>query len=232
METLETKTKKRIPIGCLCLDRLLHGGLPPNQLTVFYGKAATGKSTIALQYSVNCARNNLQVIYIDGDGAFSVERLKQIASDFDLVAPLILIFTPKNFFEQTVLVEKLELYLSDNIGLIIVDTINNLYRVTLKNSKITFTLNRELNRQLAYLAYYTKKYDIPVLVMSQVHSSLKEGGEVEPVATRALNYWASNIVHLSLNPKLGVRTAILERLNGRNFTNVFCHFKLSDTGVE
>jgi DNA repair protein RadB len=232
VETLKTKPKKRIPTGCLCLDRLLHGGLPSNQLTVFYGEAATGKTTIALQYSVNCARNNFQVIYLDGDGAFPVERLKQIAPDFDLIAPLILVFTPKNFFEQTVLVEKLELYLSGNVGLIVVDTINNLYRVAIKDSETTFILNKELNRQLAYLAYYTKTYNIPVLVTSQVHSSLEEGKEIEPVATRALNYWASNIIRLSLNPKPGVRTATLERLDRRSFTNVFCHFKLSDSGVE
>ena len=233
MKPLKLNPEKRIPSRCVCLDRLLHGGLPSAKLTVFYGEAATGKTTIALQYSVNCAREGLQVLYVDGDGVFPVERLKQMATDFESLASLILVFNPKNFFEQTVLLENLEVYLSGRVGLIVVDTINNLYRLAIKNTETVFTLNKELNRQLAYLTHYAKTYNLPVLVLSQVHAVIgEENGKIEPVAIRALNYWASNVIRLNLNPKPGLRTAILERLDGRSFTNVFCHFRLFGGGVE
>ena len=225
---------KNLPTGCICLDRLLYGGLPSSQLTVFYGEAATGKTTLALQCSISCVRFGFNVIYLDGDHTFPIERLKQITPDFDVVAQSIGIFTPKNFFEQTLLLEKLELYLTRKTGLIVFDTINNLYRLTLKDSdpEFNFLLNKELNRQLAYLSYLAKTFNIPVLITSQVHAVLQGNQKVEPVATRALNFWSPNIIHLTLTPNPSLRKAILEKLNGRNFSNVFCHFKLSDKGAE
>ncbi|RLI05784.1 hypothetical protein DRO26_01205 [Candidatus Bathyarchaeota archaeon] len=228
-----SSTKPKIlPTGCRCLDRLLHGGIPAGQLLVFYGEAATGKTTIALQCSIVCVRQGFKVIYVDADGTFPIERLRQMTDDFEKIAQHIGIFTPKNFFEQTVLVENLDDYLKQNVGLLVFDSINNLYRLALKDPDTNFTLNKELNRQLAYLSHFAKTYYLPVLITSQVHSVLEENQKIEPVAMRTISYWSPNIVRLWLNPKPNVRMASLEKFGGRSFSKIFCYFKLSDTGVE
>lgn len=220
--------------GCVSIDKMLHGGLMPGSLSLLYGEAATGKTTIALQCTINSARRGFNTLYIDADGNFPVERLKQIAPDYEKIAPLIGILAPKDFFQQTVLIENLDVYITDRTGLIVVDTVNSLYRLEAKNSDNIFTCNKELNRNLAYLASFSKRYILPILLTSQVHSLIRgetQTQEIEPVATRTLNFWSSTIIKLKPNPQPNVKTAILEKRNGRNFSNIFCIIKITDNGI-
>ncbi|MCX8176440.1 MAG: hypothetical protein N3E48_04330 [Candidatus Bathyarchaeota archaeon] len=224
---------RRVPSGCLCLDRLLQGGLPGGHISTFYGEASSGKTTIALQCSIVCARSRFCVLYVDSDLSFSVERVFQMAPDFEEIASYIKIFTPKNLFEQTILIENFETHITPSTGLIVFDTINSLYRIALESSEKNFLLNKELNRQVAYLSYYAQKYNLPVLLTSQVHGVVSEKGElVKPVATRILEFWSQNIVKLSLTGKPGLRRAYLEKISGRFVSNVFCHYSLTSSGVE
>lgn len=230
----ERKEVGRLPTNCVPLDRLLHGGIPSSQLTVIYGEAATGKTTLALQASIASSRMGLRVVYVDADGRFPVERFRQLAYDFEDIAPLIDVFTPKNFFEQTILIENLEFHLNSKVGLIVFDTINSLYRLARENAETTFLMDKELNRQLAYLTSYAKTYRIPVVLTSQVHSvpDASTDEKVEPVATRTLKFWGSTLIHLKLANKPNLRLAVLERFEGRRLPNVYCYFKLSSHGIE
>jgi len=99
-----------------------------------------------------------------------------------------------------------------------------------------FSFNKELNRQLAYLTHFAKVFDLPIILTSQVHSTMKENdlqtGEVEPVATRALNFWSTNIIRLKGTQKPGSKIAYLERTGGRRPSGLFCYFRLTERGVE
>jgi DNA repair protein RadB len=230
-------TLRRVPTACNSLDRLLHGGLPRGQITLIYGEAATGKSTISIQSAISCARGGSKVLFLDSDASLHTERLKQIAgSSLYELAPLISISTPKDFFEQTTIIEALESIAKDGLGLMVVDTINNLYRLaTVKIDKL-FSFNKELNRQLAYLTHFAKVFDLPVILTSQVHSIFRENNlqkdQVEPVATRALNFWSTNIIHLENTLKPSYKTAHLKRWGGRKTSGLFCYFRLTNIGLE
>jgi len=230
-------TLRRRPTACPSLDRLLHGGLPRGQLTLIYGEAATGKTAIAIQSAVSCTRGGLEVLFLDADGSFPAERLKQIAgSSLREVAPLINISTPRDLFEQSTIIEELDRFTDDNLGLIVVDTINSLYRLAVTEVDKRFSFNRELNRQLAYLTHFAKAFDLPIILTSQVHSILKENdlqsGQIEPVATRALSFWSPNIIRLKNTSKPGYKVAYLEKVGGRRSSGLFCYFRLTKWGVE
>ena len=218
--------------GCVSLDRMLQGGLKPKQLALIYGEAATGKTTLALQYTINCARKGYVIIYIDTDGTFPSKRFKQMASDYENIAPQIGILTPKDFFQQTILFENLDAYITDKTGLIVVDTINSLYRLEVNHSQ-RFTY-KEFNRNLAYLASVSKKYALPILLTSQVHAQIQKPSQtekIEPVATRTLNFWASTIMKLQSHHKPNVKTAFLERQGGKNYSNIYCLIRFTNRGI-
>ena len=224
---------ERLPTGVSGLDRLLYGGLPPGELTLFYGEASTGKTLLALQCSLQAARRGLQVIYVDADGGFPAERLRRIAEE--TLTSNLLIFTPRNFYEQTRLVEELERYSHPRLGLVVFDTINSLYRLAASKPEILIPASKELNRQLAYLARFTKATGKPVLLTSQVRSVIGEelqAERVEPVAPRILRFWCSTILQLKSTLKPGVKAAFLERLEGKQRQGLFCHFKITDWGLE
>ena len=70
---------------------------------------------------------NLKVLYVDCDNTFYAKRLSQIAKDrFDEVAERIVLVKPKDFKEQTAVIDQIQDYTA-NVGLIIIDTFTSLY---------------------------------------------------------------------------------------------------------
>ena len=191
--------QRNIPTGSRTIDDSLGGGLPPESISLIYGEAETGKTTLAIQCAVNCAKQDRKTLFVDCDNTFSVQRLTQIASKQLLeVAELIVLVKPRDFREQSSLIDRLIDYITSNFGLAVIDTFTSLYRLRISEvpSK-TFELNRELNRQLAVLAQTAKTNKVAVVITSQVHSVLDEVPvSVEPVATRVLKFWADTIIAL------------------------------------
>jgi RecA/RadA recombinase len=191
--------QRNIPTGARTIDDSLGGGLPPESISLIYGEAETGKTTLAIQCAVNCAKQDRKTLFVDCDNTFSVQRLTQISSkQFAEVAELIVLARPRDFREQASLIEQLVEYVTNNFGLAIIDTFTSLYRLRISESPSkTFELNRELNRQLAVLAQTAKTKKIAVVITSQVHSVLDEAPvSVEPVAARVLKFWADTIIAL------------------------------------
>ncbi|MEM1530934.1 MAG: ATPase domain-containing protein [Candidatus Bathyarchaeia archaeon] len=205
-----------IPTGCLPLDKALDGGLQPGGLTLIYGEAETGKTSLAIQCSVNAARMEYKTIFIDTDGTFSPRRLMQIAPrDFNEISQSIILFTPSTLEEQSKLLDDLEKYISRSVGLIAFDTITSLYRLETVSREDAFKANREINRQAAMLSHIAKRFQIPVLITSQVRSVLTDvEALIEPVASRVLRYWSTAIVGLYRTSRHGVVRAIVERSSG------------------
>ncbi|MGB9135342.1 MAG: ATPase domain-containing protein [Candidatus Bathyarchaeia archaeon] len=202
-----------IPTGCSSLDEQLNGGLLGGTLNLLYGEAETGKTTLAIQCAVNCARMDYKTIFIDCDGTFSPKRMAQIAQgDFETLAPQIILMKPEDFDQQAAVVDRLNEYISERVGLIVVDTVNNLYRERLGDDmRRNFALNRELNRQMACLAQTTKTRKVACLVISQVRSVVFEEQEsVQPVATRVLKFWADTTMTLQPTAQSTVTKAVVD----------------------
>lgn len=121
--------KRLIPTGSSLLDQALDGGLPQREMCLLYGEAETGKSALAMQCAVNCARLGFKTLYVDCEGTFLPERLSQIATqDFVVVSDSIIVAKPTAFEEQVALVDNLERFVGRRFGLIVFDTVTSLYR--------------------------------------------------------------------------------------------------------
>ena len=222
-----------ISTGCVSLDKLLEGGLPKGGVSLAYGEAETGKTSFAIQCAVNCARTDCKTVFIDTDGTFSSRRLLQIAfRDIEKLSPLIILFRPTTFREQANVIDYLEKYLTEKAGLVIVDTITSLYRVELGGlPEKTFELNRELNRQLAYLAQIAKTQKVTVLITSQVRSTLMEEQiNVEPVATRVLKFWSDVVIRFKRTGQTRAVKVLLEKHPKRKHL-ISCFLIIDGTGI-
>lgn len=222
-----------ISTGCYAFDRMVRGGFPVGQVSLIYGEAGTGKTTIAVQCAVNCARRGFKTLFIDSDNTFPPNRLSQIAQqELSKIAPYILLFTPQKFKEQVHVIESLDSLLTPSVAFVVVDTITSLYRVELGSSNETFALNRELNRQLAYLVDIAKTKKVAVLLTSQVHSIIGELNEVEPLAMRVLNFHSRIVISLRKTAKVGVIDAVLKKFLGMRNPHANSQFKLTETGIQ
>ena len=221
-----------ISTGIKCIDSNIDGGISPETVTLIYGEPETGKSTLAVQCAVNCGLENLKVLFVDCDNTFSPKRLSQITDDkFDAIAEQIILVKPKDFREQTAVIDHIADYTAKGFGLIVVDTFTSLYGA--KVSQIegkAFSVNRELNRQLAILAESAKIRKIPIVITSQVRSVFDDpNAGVRPVATRVLKFWADTII--SLKPtESSIIKAVLEK-SRVNTSEVTCYVQILEKGI-
>jgi len=206
-------------------DKLLGGGLQKGTLTHIYGPPASGKTNIALIATYNAALNG-KVIYIDPEGGFSTERLKQIAQEnFEKVLADILLVEPTTFDEQKVAIGKIDDIISKNlnlVNLVVVDGIAMLYR--LQEDKDV----RELGRMLAQLLRISRKYEIPVLMTNQVYTDI-DSNKIIPIGGDITKYWCKIVIELGKENNL--RYAILHK---HKFVpeEMKLYFKIIDSGIE
>jgi DNA repair protein RadB len=187
-------------------------------VTLLYGEAETGKTTLAMQCAVDNSLEGCRTLYVDSDGTFSTERLSQIMRDQDqeLVERMVLA-RPNDFREQSTVVDHLGQYLKENFTLVVFDTMTSLYRLRIADepSKV-FEMNRELNRQLAVLAQTARTQKIAILLTSQVHGVLSGNTIIpEPVATRVLKFWSDTVIALKLAEDPKCIQATIEKNSSR-----------------
>jgi DNA repair protein RadB len=224
---------QKIPTNCKALDEILDGGFSLGKVSLIYGEAETAKTTLVMQCAVNCAGLGYKTLFVDCDGTFSSRRLSQIASgNFEKTAELIILAKPKDFKEQTLLIDQLTNYLKKGFGLVVFDTLTSLYRMEIaERPEKKFELNRELNRQVAWLAQTARTQKVAVLVTSQVRSVFDETfTNIEPVATRVLKFWADIIIAMKPTENPRVIKASVEKKT-ETVQPLFCYLKIDETGL-
>src|SRR5208283_5680102 len=223
-----------IHTGCRCIDSNIGGGISPESVTLIYGEPETGKTTLAIQCTVSCALQNYKTLFVDCDNTFSTKRLSQLSADkFDQVAEQIILIKPKDFNEQTAVIDQIQEYTAKNFGLIVVDTFTSLYGAKVaESSRKDFSVNRELNRQLAILAQTAKIRKIPVIITSQVRSVFDNPNvSVAPVANRVLKFWADTIIALKPTDYSQTLKAVVEKTR-ENSQEVNCYVQIVESGIQ
>ena len=200
----------KIPTGSKILDRMLNGGYETDTITTMYGPAGSGKTVLCLLCATKVAREGKKIVYIDTEGSFSLERLKQIAPDYKKILQRIVFLKPTSFEDQKKSFEKLKELVNEKIGLIIVDTIAMLYRLEMGKNEDIYKVNRELGIQLAYLTEIARKKHIPILISNQVYSNFENKDKVNMVGGDLLKYSSKCLIELQLTPS-GNRRAILKK---------------------
>jgi len=200
-----------LPSGVYLLDRIMNGGLKSGVFTHVYGEAASGKTTLGLQFVSAMCRQGLGTLYINSEGTSPLERLEQMTDkEFKDIQKMVKILKPHDFVEQGVLIDDIDLLIREDTRLIVVDTLTKHYRLALEDKKTNYSNHRELNRQAGVLKGLADSRDIAVLVLNQVTAKMNGIDEFEPVAENIMDYWSDYIVELRLGRKPGER--IMKRL--------------------
>jgi RecA/RadA recombinase len=212
---------------------MLRGGFTKGELALVYGEAATGKTTTVIQAATASANKGLKVLYVDSDHSFTQQRFDQIAGSRSAdISELITLFFPETFSEQRRIVESLENYVTSKLGMVIVDSINSLYRAAFSGAESIFSLNRDLSRQVAYLGELASLHNIACVITSQVHSRLTPTtADIEPVARRTVFHFPRLILRIKNTPKAGVKEFILERIEGTETARSSCLVNLQENGL-
>jgi len=200
----------KLPTGSYILDKLLEGGYEKDILTTIYGPAGSGKTLLCLLALQKVAESGEKVIYVDTEGGFSVERLKQLNPNYKNILENIVFLRPTSFKGQKKAFEKLKEIVNNKIGMIIIDTIAMLYRLELGKNDDVYEVNRELGKQLSCLSEIARKKKIPVLITNQVYADFDNKDKVNIVGGDLLKYGSKCLIELQTTPS-GNRRAVLKK---------------------
>lgn len=198
----------KVPTGSKVFDELLGGGYESDVITTIYGPAASGKTTACMLCSIPVSKKK-KIIFIDTEGGFSIERLKQLTKNYEKVLKNMLFLNPTTFEEQRKDFDKLRKLVNDKIGLIVVDTISNLYRAEFTKEDVK-ELNRDMGRQLSHLVEIARKRKIPILLTNQVYADFDNKDNIKIVGGDLLKYTSKCLIELKIVPK-NKRAAILRK---------------------
>jgi len=211
---MEEPNTNKMPTGSRILDQMLEGGYDKDIVTTIYGPAGSGKTVLCLLCSINVARTNKKVIFVDSEGGFSIERFRQICSHLNQDANKILenfiFLKPTNFNEQKKVFAKLKDIVNDKIGLIVVDSIAMLYRLEMGKSEEIVEVNRQLASQIGFLTEIARTKQIPVIVTNQVYADFDDKDKIHIVGGDILKYGSKCLLELQITPN-GNRRAILRK---------------------
>ena len=187
------------------LDKLLAGGIEEDAITNVFGPAGSGKTNITISATLQCLKNK-NVIYIDTEGSFSLDRFYQLGGD-DKKAKKITFIEPHTWEEQHNTVQNLESKINKNIGLIVVDSFVALYRLELDKENFQ-KINKQLATQYSILSRIARKDKIPILVTNQVYNV---GDNIELTSRTVARYWSKVLIELKKLEKENHRIAILRK---------------------
>ncbi len=234
----------KISAGSFDLNRWLFGGYEKDVITMIAGGPGSGKTNFVLLAACSLAKKGGKVIFIDTEGGFSVDRVRQIVGDADYEKILgnILILNPTSFNEQKkVFATLLESIKKEHASLIVVDGMAMLYRLERGDAMQTDdedkvrVINREVASQMRILAEIARKQEIPVIITNQVYSEFLSEEEWKSGKERATNivggdlfkYWSKCIIELKNNN--GKRKAIL--LKHRSLPQKEMSFEIRKEGI-
>jgi DNA repair protein RadB len=217
--------KNKISSGSSDLNRWLQGGYDKDIITMIYGTAGSGKTNFCMMVTASQAKKGNKVIFVDTEGGFSIERLRQLCGEeTEKAMKNILLLKPTDFKEQDDSLTRLlkEIKTDSSIGLIVIDGMTMLYRLELaearhENQENIHSINSKLARHMRILASIARTRNIPLVVTNQVYSEflsdeeIKTGKEkrLRPVGGDITGYWSKCIIELK--NERGKRTAVLNK---------------------
>ncbi|MEM4326067.1 MAG: DNA repair and recombination protein RadB [Candidatus Pacearchaeota archaeon] len=244
MEKIKLNSQKieRVSAGSFDLNKWLYGGYETGVITMIVGPPASGKTNFVLLAACSMAKKGKRVIFIDTEGGFSVERVKQIGGEeYEKILSNILVLNLTNFEDQKKVFSTLSSKVKrEDIGMIIVDGISMLYRLELGDikkdgSESIREINKEVAKQMRILSEISRKENLPVLITNQVYYDFLPEENWKRGATREMNivggdlfkYWSKTIIELRNDN--GKRKAIL--LKHRSMPRKELDFEIKEKGV-
>lgn len=234
---------ERISTGSFDLNKWLYGGYESKVITMLAGPPGSGKTNFCILVACSQAKKGNKVIFIDTEGGFSPDRVRQIVGDnYEDILKNILLLEPKSFKEQEKIFKNLlENVKKENVSLIVIDGMAMLYRLELGDaanggeSANIKGVNMEVANQMRDLAEISRNQGIPVIITNQVYKEFlsekdfKKGKKagINIVGGDLFKYWSKCIVELDVDGNK--RRAIL--VKHRSLPRQSMLFEIRDAGI-
>ena len=246
-ETGTEAMRKRELVECITtgskeLDNLLGGrGVETQAITEVHAKFGSGKSQLGFQLCVTTQmpkdKGGLEgsVIFIDSEGTFRPERIKQMAAAKGMDPEKVLenIYTARayNSDHQMLLAEKAEDIIKEkNVKLIVVDSVTGHFRGDYIGRGTLANRQQLLNKHLHHLLRMAEKYNIAVYITNQVMANpgIMFGDPTTPIGGHVLAHISTYRIYLRRSKE---DKRIARMVDSPNLADSECVFRVTEDGL-
>ena len=240
--------KKRADVGFITtgsenVDGLLGGkGLETKSITEAYGAFGSGKTQLGLSLAVNTqlpkekGGANGKAVYIDTEGTFRPDRIRQIAEGIganpEKVLKNILVARAFNSDHQILLLDKIGELIKDGepIKLVVIDSLTAHFRAEFAGRGQLADRQQKLNRYLHNLMRMAEQFNVAVFVTNQVmaNPAMMFGDPTTAIGGNIVGHASTYRMYLRRG-KQGSRVAKL--IDSPNLPDNECVFFVGDKGV-
>ncbi|MEK6820608.1 MAG: DNA repair and recombination protein RadA [Nanoarchaeota archaeon] len=207
---------RNISTGSKNLDGLLGGrGIETKAVTESFGAYGSGKSQLAFQLAVNVqlpiekGGANGKAVFIDTEGTFRPERIKQIAEAVgaspEKVLKNILVARAFNADHQILLIDRIGEMIKDGepIKLLIIDSLTAHFRAEYAGRGMLADRQQKLNKYLHNLLKLAETYNLAIYVTNQVmaNPAMMFGDPTTPVGGHILGHASTYRMYLRRGKK-------------------------------
>ncbi len=232
-----------ITTGSEVFNQLLGGkGIETRAMTECYGAFGSGKSQLAFTLAVNVQRPkeqggaNGKAVFIDTEGTFVPQRIRQIAEGIganpEKVLKNILVARAFNSDHQILLLDKVSEMIKEGepIKLIIVDSLTAHFRAEFAGRGQLADRQQKLNRYLHELTRLAEQHNLAIYVTNQVmaNPAMMFGDPTTHVGGHIIGHAAKFRLYLRRG-KQGSRVAKL--VDSPNLPDNECQFWVTEKGV-
>lgn len=234
----------RITTGSKNLDNLFGGkGIETKAMTEVYGAFGSGKSQLGFSLAVNVqlpiekGGANGKAVYIDTEGTFRPERIKQIAEGIGAVPEKVLknIFVARAFNSdhQILLLDKISEMIKNGepIRLVVVDSLTAHFRAEFAGRGQLADRQQKLNKYLHNLMKLAEQSNLAIYVTNQVMANpgMMFGDPTTPVGGNIVGHMSTYRVYFRRGKK-GSRVA--KMIDAPNLPENETIFFLTESGLK
>ncbi|MBS3168773.1 DNA repair and recombination protein RadA [Candidatus Woesearchaeota archaeon] len=238
------KNLLKVTTNSKAFDSLLGGGFEAGSITECFGEFGSSKTQIAHQLAVNVQLPKEKgggegiCVYIDSEGAFRPERIKQMAEflGLDVTQTLknIKVARAFNSDHQMLLAEKVEDLIKEqglNVKLVVVDSLMSHFRADFSGRGQLADRQQKLNKHMHTLQKLATAYNLVVYVTNQVMSKPDTffGDPTAAIGGHIVGHNSQTRIYLRKGKK-GTRVAKL--IDSPHLADGEIVFNIEETGVK
>ena len=186
-------------------------------ISMLWGDIGVGKSSLALQLSLEILKQDLKVFYLYTKFSPIDLLLKRVLKEEnDFSDSNFLLWHSPSFYRQKEIVlewslqiqQLFESFKQNKVGMIIVDEIASLYLLELGKELKNTQMNQDLILILATLKKIQTEYQIPVVLLNtfSIKQDEKNISQVIPHGGKIIDYWTSFEVKIDRTPQISRMT--------------------------
>jgi len=206
------------------LDKIFSGGLQNGIITEISGFRGTGKTQLALQFSIDPLYKNKKVLFIDTTIEFRPERFLQILQSRNLSPSLLENLHVSHITNTQKQIEILELFQNDDFSLLIIDNITDLFSFEYSKKEHAIEKNTNFGNYMIKLSKLAQSKNIPIIITNQFFSH-------DDMNYERMHAQLENYIHQKIQ---------LEKIKNRYTCKVFSpfvhgikfHYEITNSGIQ